>query len=82
MRRKRLHSKIWLAWGRWWAIQIVFAFELALGIAFHWRRPMLDIYLGPVTIAFGRNAVLTNQHERLRGRCRGFVFVGEEEALL
>lgn len=57
--------------------------EIALGVAFHWRRPMLDLYLGPLTVGIGHNACLTDQHERLRGRCRGF-FIGAypEEAVL
>jgi hypothetical protein len=83
MRSHRLHRKVYLWWGRWWAVQVVTMFEVALGVAFHWRRPMLDIYLGPLTIALGRNAVLTDQHDRLRGRCRGFIIAGgPDEALL
>lgn len=83
MRHKRIHCKVFLAWNRWLAVQFVSRLELALGVAFHWDRPMLDLYLGPLTIAIGRNAVLTNQHERLRGRCRGFIIQGSpDEALL
>jgi hypothetical protein len=79
----RLHRKVFLWWGPWWAVQFVKGFEISLGVAFHWKRPMLDIYLGPLTIAIGRNAVLTNMHERLSGRCRGFIIQGSpDEALL
>lgn len=79
----KMHKKVFLWWGKWWAIQWVNMLEISLGVAFHWRRPMLDIYLGPLTIALGRNAVLTEQHDRLRGRCRGFIIAGSpDEALL
>lgn len=79
----RTRRKVWLWWGRWWAVQYVAMLELSFGVAFHWRRPMLDLYLGPLTVAVGRTAVLTDQHDRLRGRCRGFIIAGElDEALL
>ena len=83
MRFLRLHRKVFLAWNSWIAIQIVFRVEISLGIAVHWDRPMIDFYLGPLTIAIGKNSVLTGQHERLRGRCRGFIIQGSpDEALL
>ena len=82
-RVRRMHRKVLLIWNSWIAIQVVFAFELAVGFAFHWARPMLDIYLGPLTIAIGRTPVLTDMHEKLRGRCRGFIIQGTpDEALL
>lgn len=76
MNVRRVHRKVLLVWGKWWAVQVVSMLEISLGVAFHWRRPMLDLYLGPLTIGVGRNAALTDQHDRLRGRCRGF-FIGE-----
>jgi len=79
VRLTRVHRKVFLAWNKWFAVQVVTMLEISLGVAFHWRRPMLDIYLGPLTLAVGRNAALTDQHERLRGRCRGF-FIGEYPA--
>jgi hypothetical protein len=80
---RRLHRKVFIAWNSWAAVQVVFRVEIALGVAVHWDRPMIDFYLGPVTIALGRTPVLTNQHERLRGRCRGFIIAGSpDEALL
>ena len=82
MKLLRLHKKVLIYWNRWIAVQIVTMLEISLGFAFHWRRPMLDIYLGPITIAIGRTPVLTDMHERLRGRCRGFVFADSREALL
>ena len=80
MRLLRLHRKILIAWNSWCAVQLVLACEISLGFAFHWRRPMLDIYLGPLTLAFGRTPALTDGHDRLRSRCRGFVIA--EEAFL
>ncbi|HZL93740.1 MAG TPA: hypothetical protein VFB99_08850 [Vicinamibacterales bacterium] len=83
MRCNRIHRKVFLAWNRWCAVQLVFKWEIALGVALHWERPMLDIYLGPLTLAFGNMPVLTNMHERLRSRCRGFIIAGSpDEALL
>lgn len=83
MRSVRPHRKVILVWGRWYAVQLVTMCELSLGVALHWRRPMLDVYLGPLTVAIGRSAVLTEQHDRLRGRCRGFIIAGTpDEALL
>jgi hypothetical protein len=79
----RLHRKVLIAWNQWCAVQLVLMCEISFGFAFHWRRPMLDIYLGPLTIAFGNMPVLTEMHERLRGRCRGFVIAGTpSEALI
>jgi hypothetical protein len=83
MKLKRIHRKVFLAWNRWAAVQFVFKLEIALGVAFHWERTMLDIYLGPLTLAFGNLPVLTNMHDRLRSRCRGFIIAGSpDEALL
>jgi hypothetical protein len=75
----RPHEKVLIWWGRWWAVQIVTMLEISFGFAVHWRRPMLDIYLGPLTVAIGRIAAITDGHERLRSRCRGF-FIGEAPA--
>lgn len=80
---RRIHRKVFLVYNRWFALQLVTMPEIALGFAFHWCGPMLDLYLGPLTIGIGRNAVLTDQHERLRGRCRGFLIgTYPEEAVL
>ena len=73
MRRYRLHRKVFLVWGRYWAAQLVLGEIGGFGLRPKLLPPCLDIYLGPVTLAFGRNAHLTQQHERLRGCCRGFL---------
>lgn len=78
----RPHKKVLLAWNSWVAVQLVLMVELSFGIALHWRRPMLDIYLGPLTLAFGRMAAVTDAHDKLRSRCRGFLIAGIEDAVL
>ena len=78
MKRKRLHSKIWLAWGRWWAFQIQMPVTFALGIRLELRRPMMDLYVGPATLALGRHPLLTDERVRHADSCRGFVFREEE----
>lgn len=43
---------------------------------------MIDLYLGPLTVAVGRLAAVTDAHDRLRSRCRGFLIAGIDEAVL
>ena len=73
MRTYQLHRKVWLAWGRWWAVQIVAAPEVSLGLHVEPRRPLLDVFLGPVTIALGRHPVLSDPRVAQRHRARGFL---------
>jgi len=71
----RLHKKVWLWWGRWWAVQFTNEwFEIAPGIRVNFKRPMVDIYTGPLTIAFGRHAVYTDPRTRTWDSCRGMIF--------
>lgn len=81
MQQHWTHGKVFVAWNSWAAVQVVFALEISVGFAFHWRRPMLDIYLGPLTLAFGRMPAITDGHEKLRSRCRGFLIVGIHDAV-
>lgn len=78
MPSRRLHPKIWLAWGRWWAFQIQMPVTLALGVRVELARPMLDVYVGPGTLALGRHPLLTSEFVRHADSCRGFVFSEEE----
>jgi len=72
MKTKRLHQKVWLAWGRFWAVQ--FAPEwVQIGFHVELRRPLIDLYIGPVTIAFGRHPALTDPRVAQRHSCRGFL---------
>jgi hypothetical protein len=69
-----MHRKVWLAWGRWWAVQVVFPVpELALGIHIEPRRPLLDVYLPWLTLAIGKHPLLTDPRTKHRHSCRGFV---------
>lgn len=76
---RRIHRKVWLAWGRWWAVQVYLFPQFSLGVRFE-TRPLLDIYVGPVTLALGRHPLVTDQYARFADSCRGFVF-DEGEAL-
>lgn len=74
MPTRRLHKKVWLAWGRWWAIQGVWIWsEVSLGLRVEWRRPLLDLFLGPLTIAVGNHPVLTDPRMNQYYSGRGFV---------
>lgn len=71
----RLHKKVYLWWGAWWAVQWVpVADEISLGWRLNRRRPLLDVYLGPLTIAVGRHAVYTDPRTRTWDSCRGMLF--------
>lgn len=71
----RIHRKVWLWWGRWWAIQWVWLHdEVSLGVRCNWRRPLVDVYCGPLTIAVGRHAVYTDPRTRTWDSCRGMLF--------
>jgi len=74
MNKLRVHRKVWLAWGRWWAMQLAPEW-MQLGIHVELRRPLLDLYIGPLTLAFGNHPALTDIHTAQRHSCRGF-FIG------
>jgi hypothetical protein len=69
----RLHKRVWLAWGPWWAVQAVWMWEFSLGVRVEPRRPLLDLFLGPLTVAFGRHPVLTDPRMNQYHGGRGFV---------
>jgi len=70
----RLHRKVWLWWGHWWAVQYLDTRdEVSLGVRFNWRRPLFDLYLGPLTVAIGRCPELTARDEAQSHSCRGFI---------
>lgn len=74
----RLHKKIWLWWGKWWAVQFSMLDDgecFVFGIRHNCKRPLLDIYLGShLTISFGRHAVYTDPRTRHWDSCRGMLF--------
>jgi len=71
----RLHRKVFLWWGKWWAVQLTLMWdEWSLGIRANVKRPMIDFYLGGLTISFGRHAVYTDPRTRTWDSCRGMLF--------
>lgn len=72
--------RVWVWWGRGWAVQVIADLELSLGVRLNWRAPVLDLYLGPLTLAFGRHPEITHPDEARRFSCRGF-FVGDRPVL-
>lgn len=43
----RVHRKVWLWWGRWWALQFYRAPCASFGAHVDPRHPLLDIHLTP-----------------------------------
>jgi hypothetical protein len=78
MNTKRIHRKVWLAWGRWWAFQLQLQPTISLGIRLELARPMLDLYIGPMTFALGRHPILTDESKRHMDSSRGFIFSMDE----
>jgi hypothetical protein len=76
----RLHRKVWLWWGRWWAVQLYVYPHVSLGLHIDFKRPYIDLHLPLFTLSVGNNPVITNADERHRGACRGFLF-GDEPVL-
>lgn len=70
----RQHRKVWLAWGRWWAIQVIWLPEFSFGIRVEPRRPLVDVFLGVATIAVGRHPVLTDPRTMHRHSGRGLLY--------
>lgn len=73
MRYERLHRKVFLWWTDYFAVQFVAVPEFSIGIHLEPARPLLDIFIGPLTIAFGKHPALTDPRTRERHSCRGFL---------
>ena len=69
----RLHRKIWLWYGSWWAVQLYVNRYLSLGVHLDWQRPLLDLHLGWLIVALGRRPEITLEAESQRQSCRGFL---------
>jgi hypothetical protein len=83
MRRVRIHRKVFLWWGRWWACQAMLVPELSLGVRVEWRTPLLALFVGPVTLLIGNYPVLRDVAGSQRYGAVGFIVKGTpEEALL
>lgn len=70
---KRLHKKVWIGWVRWIAFQYIHQFEFSLGLRIEPRRPLIDLFLGPLTIAIGYHPILTDPRMNQFHSGRGFV---------
>jgi hypothetical protein len=51
--------------------------EWSLGLRLNVRRPLLDLYFGGLTVAFGKHAVYTDPRTRHWDSCRGFLFADD-----
>lgn len=69
----RLHRKVWLWSGRWWAIQLYVNRYVSLGIHVDFHRPLVDLHLGWVIVALGYRPEITTAAEAQRQSCRGFL---------
>ena len=73
----RTHRKVWVWWGRYWAVQLIWLpWEFGLGIWMEPRRPLLDIHLLWFTIAIGERPALTAEWQNSIHSGRGF-FTGD-----
>ena len=75
-----LTRRTYIAWGRWWAVQVVVGEIGGFGFRPVLTRPSLDLYLGPLTIALGRSPHMTDPAQRERWSCRGF-FIADHPVL-
>lgn len=73
MRSMRLHAKVWLWWGSWWAVQFYRAGYVSLGVHVDLRRPYIDLHVLWLIASVGRNPGFTDEAEWKRGSCRGFI---------
>lgn len=73
----RLHNKVWLWWGRYWAVQFYRNRYISLGVHIDFQRPYVDVHLLWLIVSLGDNPVITNEEDRLRSSCRGFLFEGD-----
>lgn len=73
MKSRWIHKKVWIAWNNWLAIQYVGQFEFSLGLRIEPKRPLLDVFLGPVTLSIGYHPVLTDPRMNQYHSGRGFI---------
>ena len=70
----RVHRKVWVWWGRWWAVQFYAHWSFGIGVHLDCTRPYFDLHLGTFIVSVGRNPVITAHTDKHRGSCRGFFF--------
>jgi hypothetical protein len=69
----RIHRKIWLWYGKHWAVQLYINRYISLGIHLDFQRPLLDIHFFWFTFAFGHRPEITPSVDAQRQSCRGFL---------
>ena len=72
-----VRGRVWVAWGRGWAVQAYWYPCVSLGLHVDLGRPLVDVHLGIVTIALGPAAHITGQRDRHTHTCRGFLFADD-----
>ena len=78
MTSHRLHRKVWIWVGRWWAAQLIWIpWEFGLGVWIELRRPLVDLHLLWFTVAIGRHPALTDERWKRRHSGRGFFYRGD-----
>lgn len=77
VRYLRYHKKVWLWWGKWWAIQLYRAPYISLGVHIDLRRPLVDLHIGWLIVSFGRDPVRTAKADYRRSTNRGFLQYNE-----
>jgi hypothetical protein len=69
----RLHRKVWLWYGRWWAVQLYLNSYVSLGLHVDFRKPYLDIHALWFIVSVGNNPVFGWPEDQQRGSCRGML---------
>ena len=69
----RLHRKIWLWHGEWWAVQLYVNRYVSFGVHIDFNRPLLDVHFIWFTFALGYRPEITLEAESQRQSCRGFL---------
>lgn len=77
MRFHRPFRRVWICWGRGWAVQFWPEPYFSLGFHVDPRRPILDLHFGWLIVAVGRSAHITELRDRHRHTCRGFLFADD-----
>jgi hypothetical protein len=67
-------SRVWLAWGKYWAAQAYWYPCVSFGVHVDPRHPLIDLHFLVFTLSLGPAAHITGQADRHRQSCRGFLF--------
>lgn len=69
----RLHRKVWIWWGRWWAAQLMINTYFSLGVHIEFRRPYIDVHVGWFIFSIGNRPERSDLIEQVRWTSRGFL---------